>query len=134
MYHISSDGFGGSATLPVPGSGVSGCLSALGQYGHIGRLTLSFDFERLAALVGGVAAVVVAGLQRLVEAVGPAGRRLQAAAPTRRLRTRPPHQVLHPHHHLPGDREDFILNSQKGLFHNQNFIVQRCVRCPFLHI
>lgn len=79
------------------------------------RLTLSFDFERLTALVAGVAAVVVTGLQRLVEAVGPAGRRLQAAAPARRLGTRPPHQVLHPHHHLPGDCEDFVLNSQRGL-------------------
>lgn len=71
-------------------------------------LTVRFVFERLAALD----ADTVADLWRFVEAVGPAGRHLQAAAPTSRLPTRPLHQVLHPHHHLPGNRQNLILKPQ----------------------
>lgn len=85
-------------------------------------LTLSFVLERLAALVGCVAAVIAAALQRFVEAVDPAGRRLQAAAPTCRLHTRPLNQVLHPHHHLPGHCQYLILNTQRSSFHNQTLI------------
>ena len=68
-------------------------------------LTVRFVFERLAALDADTVAV----LWRFVEAVGPAGRHLQAAAPTSRLPTRPLNQVLHPHHHLPGHRQNLIL-------------------------
>lgn len=75
-------------------------------------LTLSFVFERLAAFVRRAVAAV-ADLWRFVEAVGPTRHRLQAAAPTCRLRTRPSHQVLHPHHHLPGHCQNFILIRHK---------------------
>lgn len=87
-------------------------------------LTLSFVFERLAALAGRDAAVIVAALQRFVEAVGPAGQRrqLQADAPTCRLHTRPSHQVLHADHHLPGHRKNLILNTQRSFFYYQTFI------------
>lgn len=78
-------------------------------------LTLSFVFERLAALVGCAAVAFAAALQRFMEAVDPAERRLQAAAPKCRLRTRPSHQVLHPHHHLPGHCQDLILKHTKKL-------------------
>lgn len=94
----------------------SGKIRYISQVRVFHFLTLSFVFERLADLVGHVAAVIIAALQRFVEAVGHAGRQLQAAAPTCRLRTRPSHQVLHPHHHLPGHCQDFILNTQRICF------------------
>lgn len=84
-------------------------------------LTLSFVFERLAALVGCVAVVFAAALRRFMEAVDPAERRLQAAAPKCRLCTRPSHQVLHPHNHLPGHCHDLILK-EDGATIRQSFI------------
>lgn len=73
-------------------------------------LTFRFVSERLAALVRRA----VADRRRFVEAVGHARRRLRAARPTGRLCTRPSHQVLHPHHHLPRHRQNLILSNTGG--------------------
>lgn len=73
------------------------------------RLTLCFHFEWIAAVA---VAIFVAALRRFVEAVGATGRPLLAATPVCRLPTRPSHQVLHRHHHLPGNGQHLILHAR----------------------